>query len=88
MSSWTLVVATPAWKDLEKVPARDRDSLEAGIEHLAVDPYSGNVKKLSVGKDLWRLRVGQWRVRFRIDKATRTVLVVRVLPRGSAYRDL
>lgn len=88
MSSWALVVTLPALKDLEKVPKRDRDSLEAGIDHLAVDPYSGDVKKLAAGKDLWRLRVGTWRVRFRVDKSSRTVYVVRVLPSAVAYRDL
>lgn len=88
MSAWGLIVTAPALKDLEKVPKRDRDSLETGIDNLAVDPYCGDVKKLATGKDLWRLRVGSWRVRFRVEKAKRTVIIVRVLRRGSAYRDL
>jgi mRNA-degrading endonuclease RelE of RelBE toxin-antitoxin system len=33
------------------------------------------------------LRVGDWRVRFGYDFAERTILVLRVLPRGRAYRD-
>ena len=35
----------------------------------------------------WRLRVGAWRVRFNRDPEARTVLILRVLPRGRAYRD-
>lgn len=35
----------------------------------------------------WRLRVGDWRVRFVRDSETGVVYVVRVLPRGRAYRD-
>ena len=35
----------------------------------------------------WRLRVGDWRVRFRFESATSTMFVQRVLPRGRAYRD-
>ncbi len=35
----------------------------------------------------WRLRVGDWRVRFTREQASRTVYVLRVLPRGRAYRD-
>ena len=58
------------------------------MDCLAIDPFAGAVKKLAVSKDLWRLRVGSWRVRFRVEKSTRTIYVVRVLPRGSAYRDL
>lgn len=37
--------------------------------------------------DEWRLRVGDWRVRFTRNSDTRTVLILRVLPRGRAYRD-
>ena len=35
----------------------------------------------------WRLRVGDWRVRFRFNYATRTIEVLHVLSRGPAYRD-
>jgi mRNA-degrading endonuclease RelE of RelBE toxin-antitoxin system len=34
--------------------------------------------------DEWRLRVGDWRVRLRLDFDARSVVVVRVLPRGRA----
>jgi len=34
----------------------------------------------------WRLRVGDWRVLFTLDDAARTMIVLRVLPRGGAYR--
>jgi mRNA-degrading endonuclease RelE of RelBE toxin-antitoxin system len=39
------------------------------------------------GREEWRLRVGDWRVRMRFVAAHRTVVVLRVLPRGRAYRD-
>ncbi len=34
----------------------------------------------------WRLRVGGHRIRFRLDFPTRTLEVLRVLPRDKAYR--
>jgi len=37
------------------------------------------------GSDEYRLRVGDWRVRFRRD--TETIYVLRALSRGRAYRD-
>ncbi|TML96179.1 MAG: hypothetical protein E6G10_27290, partial [Actinobacteria bacterium] len=36
--------------------------------------------------DEHRLRVGDWRVLLRLDRDQRTVYVLRVLPRGRAYR--
>jgi mRNA-degrading endonuclease RelE of RelBE toxin-antitoxin system len=34
----------------------------------------------------YRLRVGAWRVRFRVDRQAGALIVLRVLPRGKAYR--
>ncbi len=44
----------------------------------------GDVKRLRGYDDEWRLRVGEWRVRFTSPPGEITVL--RVLPRGRAYR--
>jgi mRNA interferase RelE/StbE len=44
------------------------------------------VVKLKGADEEWRLRVGDWRVRFTRDSAG-LVNVLRVLPRGRAYRD-
>jgi hypothetical protein len=35
----------------------------------------------------WRLRVGDWRVRFQYDHPAQTIRVLRALPRGRAYPD-
>jgi mRNA interferase RelE/StbE len=44
----------------------------------------GDVATLAGADDEWRLRVGDWRVRFTRDDHG-TVQVLRVLPRGRAY---
>jgi len=43
-----------------------------------------DVRRLS-GSDEWRLRVRDWRVRLQLDSEARTLIVVRILPRGRAY---
>jgi mRNA-degrading endonuclease RelE of RelBE toxin-antitoxin system len=40
----------------------------------------GDVTRLQGVADEWRLRVGDWRVRFRDDHPTRTLEVLRILP--------
>jgi mRNA-degrading endonuclease RelE of RelBE toxin-antitoxin system len=52
---------------------------------VATDLRSGNIRKLSVQE--WRLRVGDWRVRFDRDHDAHVVVVLHILPRGRAYRD-
>jgi mRNA interferase RelE/StbE len=37
------------------------------IEALAMEPRPGGVKKLEGAADFWRIRVGDWRVVYRIS---------------------
>jgi mRNA interferase RelE/StbE len=59
----------------------------AALDGLSAQPPRGDVSRLAGIEQEWRLRVGDWRVRFTCDKATHTVYVLRILPRGRAYRD-
>ncbi|MCL5774364.1 MAG: type II toxin-antitoxin system RelE/ParE family toxin [Firmicutes bacterium] len=61
-------------KDLKKLPADMKPKIEAALLELKNDPYSGkNVKKLSsVDIGMWRLRIGEWRIRYDVaGKETR-----------------
>ena len=57
-----------------------------GVGILLADTGQGDVTRLQGSSDEWRLRVGDWRGRFRDDHPTRTLEVLRILPRGQAYR--
>jgi mRNA-degrading endonuclease RelE of RelBE toxin-antitoxin system len=56
----------------------------AALDRLLVRDPSVDVRRLK-GSDEWRLRVGDWRVRLRLDFESNTIIVVRILPRGRAY---
>jgi mRNA interferase RelE/StbE len=56
----------------------------AALEQLAADDSTVDERKLK-GLDEWRIRVGDWRIRFTRDDKTRTIYVTHVLPRGRAY---
>jgi mRNA-degrading endonuclease RelE of RelBE toxin-antitoxin system len=50
---------------------------------LGAQPPTGDIKRLVGDPPQWRLRVGDWRVRFDRDPEVRVVVIQRVLP----YRD-
>lgn len=50
------------------------------------DGERGHVKKLKGVEGEYRLRVGDWRVRFAVDASRGEVVVFRVLPRGDVYK--
>jgi mRNA interferase RelE/StbE len=83
-SSWAIQFEARAERDLRRLdpPVKGR-VLDALDRVLARDP-SVDLRRLR-GSDEWRLRVGDWRVRLRLDFEDRCVIVVRVLPRGRAY---
>ena len=74
--------------DLRRVPAEQVKRVRAALGRLARDRV-GDVSKLSGPDPEWRLRVDDYRVRFTYTTTDEmeTILVLRVLPRQSAYRD-
>ena len=84
---WRIVVTSRAERDLKGLSARDQGRIRASIDSLAEFPTRGDLSKLQGRDNEWRLRVGGWRVRFELDRADRIIVVLRILPRGRAYRQ-
>jgi len=82
-----VIILPKAEKDLTRLPTSDQQRVKVAIDMLSDGPRHGDVRKLRGEKDVWRLRVGDWRVRLLINGATRTIVISRILPRGRAYRD-
>jgi mRNA interferase RelE/StbE len=81
---WTLSYARRAEKDIARLDAPIRRRVFAALERLAADDMAMEARKLKT-VDEWRIRVGDWRVRFTRDDNARTIHVTHVLPRGRAY---
>ena len=87
MSRYQIEYEPAATKALRAI--RDRRiklPLLAALDALMDDPRPPGCKKLVGGKDEWRVRVGDWRIAYRIDDGRLVVLVVRIGPRKDVYR--
>jgi len=73
-----------AEKELRRLDPPIRTRVFAALDRLAAEDRSLDVRRLT-GSESYRLRVGDWRVIFDHDPATRTIIVRHVLPRGRAY---
>jgi mRNA interferase RelE/StbE len=62
------------------------EDLRDAIMALGENPRPPGCLKMSGSTDEWRIRVGDWRVVYRIDDGCVVVIVVRVAPRGGVYR--
>jgi mRNA interferase RelE/StbE len=83
-ASWTLDFSARARRDLRRLDPQIRARVVAALERLATGDPTIEERKLK-GLDEWRIRVGDWRVRFTRDTNARTIYVIHVLPRGRAY---
>lgn len=86
MSDGGWVFSARAGRDFKRLDRPVQRRIVSALDRLTGDPPAGDVVKLA-DADEWRLRVGDWRVRFERDIETGVIYVTRVLPRGRAYRD-
>lgn len=85
---WQVEIAPAARRDIKRLDRQVQDRIFTALDGLRAEPARGDIRRLTgITPPEWRLRVGDWRVRFDRDHDTRTIMVLRVLPRGRAYRD-
>jgi mRNA interferase RelE/StbE len=83
-----LVLTRAAQRGLRKLSPKLRVTLIERLEAIAEQPFSAhrNVERIAGERDAFRLRQGDWRAKYRVDRATDEMRVLAVEPRGSVYR--
>ena len=87
MADYKVLIKPSAVKEVEAVPAKDRERVVRKIRALTEDPRPRGSEKLS-GDDKYRVRQGRYRVVYSVSDDDRTVLVVKVGHRREVYRQL
>lgn len=82
---WTIIYETRARHDLRRLDPPVRARVVLAIERLAANPDDVPGVRRLAGRPERRLRVGEWRVLFGLDRATDRIDVQRILPRDRAY---
>ena len=81
--NWELLLAGPARKAVERMPAADQRQVLAALEAMQHDPFSGDIVRLKAQPVAWRRRVGNWRILFDVEPERRRVIVHDVARRTS-----
>jgi mRNA interferase RelE/StbE len=81
--AWTIIVAKAAQKQLTGFPAKDQKRIAAALWSMSEDPFSGDIIKLEGANNCWRRRVGNYRIFFAVDTATKTMAVSAIARRTS-----
>ena len=85
MAEFTITFARSARKDLERLQATVVNRVFPKIAALAKNPRPAGCLKLKGSDDLWRIRIGDYRVLYSINDADEVVDISAVRHRREAY---
>lgn len=86
MADYAITFARSARAELEGLDATIARRVISRIEALAQLPRPSGGKKLKGEQNLWRIRIGDYRVVYSVDDRQRIVDVVRIRHRREVYR--
>ena len=88
MAEYEVTFARSARKELENLPVEFADRMLTRIEKLMDNPRPRGATKLRGRKNLWRIRVGDYRVVYSIDAEAELIDITHIRHRRDVYRDL
>lgn len=83
--SYRLILSKPAVKALRDLPASINQRISTAIDGLKEQPRPPGCIKLQGREELWRIRVGDYRIIYAIDDMIRIVDVRRIGNRRDVY---
>ncbi|HXT15672.1 MAG TPA: type II toxin-antitoxin system RelE/ParE family toxin [Gemmatimonadaceae bacterium] len=86
--AFKIELAPAAFRALKKLDSDTAQRIADAINELAADPRPAGTKKLSGEDDLYRIRVGDYRIVYEIANKRLEVLVVTIGHRRDVYRSL
>jgi mRNA interferase RelE/StbE len=78
VASYVVEVKRSARKELEDLPNEVLGRAVRKMESLRENPRPMGSKKLRGYRDLWRIRIGDWRILYIIDDGAKLVSVTRI----------
>ena len=86
MAEYSVTFARSARKELQALDATVATRVLRRLEVLSISPRPTGVIKIEGADDLWRLRVGDWRIIYRISDRDKLVDIIAIRHRKDAYR--
>ena len=75
------------FKDIRDIPQVFLKKIEEAIQKLSENPFSPESKKIQGYTDYYRIRVGMYRIIYRVEKKIEIVTIIKVGHRKEIYRN-
>ncbi len=86
MGRFRIHVSGMAERQLKKLPSEARDRVVRAVRALADDPVPRGSRRLTGYDDVFRVRIGPYRVLYSVAASTLTILVLKIGHRRDIYR--
>jgi len=80
---WVLQIDLVVFKTLKKIPRKDAERILFTIENLPLNPFSGDIQKMRDQKNVWRRRIGVYRIFYELVPQSKIISVFWVERRTS-----
>ena len=84
--TYTIITPKAVQKQLDALPDDVYDRIAEKIEQLAEDPRPDGVVKIKGSDNEYRIRIGDYRVRYEIDDKELIILLLQCKHRKDVYR--
>ena len=88
MDSYNIIFKPSVQKDLRRLPATLIARVMKRINSLQIDPVPHHARKLSNHDQLYRLRVGDYRIVYEVNAQARQITIHYVRHRRDVYRSV
>jgi mRNA interferase RelE/StbE len=85
-AAYTIEFATSALREFKALDRAVQRRIATHIDELAGNPFPPGSKKLKGSPDHYRIRVGDYRVIYRVEGKRLTILVLKIGHRREVYR--
>ncbi len=86
--SYEVELSHRAFRYLKRLDKSTRKRILRGLRDMEEAPFGGDIAKIRGIKDLYRRRVGIYRIIFAVNSAQRQITIVTILPRSGVYKKL
>lgn len=86
MARYEIEISRTAETQLKRLERRDQERVVRAILGLATDPFPRGSRKLSGYDDVFRIRVGRFRVIYSVSGRTLIVIILKIGHRKDVYR--
>ena len=88
MASYRIEVSATAEKQIRKLPREDQIRVLRAIRSLASEPRPPGSRRIRGYDDVHRIRVGAYRILYRVQKRRLIIIILKIGHRREIYRSL